>query len=920
MSHLPAPSRRRAVAVAALWALWLCTLPGAARAQERLTFQDRTGAEFLHPQAVHTNTELTATVPAVLQVRQWSAAERAAYPDLTGNTLRMRLNEAAATPGDRLQCLPATAGLTPELDGSGGSDVRSVAGVLGNALDMPTERDTHVRLVSSGVDLASNASAVTLMGWMRPRAWPGTSAFADLINVGGTAGSRLGVGLSGTRGLRAWAEAPDDSRPPLTATVQVPPTTGVWRMFATVFELAPANRVSVYLNGRLLEVVPLPFTSPVTSAAPSDRAALGSDETYNDDYFDGALDEPSIWKRALTPEELRRVWRRQSGPYGGGEPSMFVSRVLDSGGPRVRWDTLGWKPRAPAWKGLPDEGIGETGYGEGNVSMADNVLLLHANGSGELAEGATVPDASGRGHAATFTAPDDVPGGYVAGRVGEALAIPRAGYLTVGGDAAPDFAFGQGDFTWAAWVKTTSCQGNNLVVMGAEGTGGNPHVWFGGGCEATRCSDGRGWWVLRDSTGATAEVCHHIRLDDGEWHHLVGVKSGHAPATLTLFVDGEPVSVTHGYAGDFSFDKGPLLGQFPGLGYPTEATVDEVAIWRRALSPQEARDVWRRGGTRLKLQVRTCDEPSCAGVSFVGPDGTGATYFSEATHGSDDRPPSLGGLGKAGAVPARYFQYAALLETDSSQDTPGLMEVTVMATNSAPAATPDAYASEVTAALKVIAPGVLANDTDGEGGPLRAVLTLAPTGGTLQLSDDGAFLYTPGEGFSGTDRFRYRVSDGALESPEVEVVMTVGAVAAPGSPRIERPTASEVLYTRTPVLEGTADPGVEVEVVVNGTVLGRTTADAQGRWSYAVTSEQALPVGSHRVVAYAVGVTQARSEPSTTVDFGIQSRALEVTGWGCGSTGAGREAVGPWWLALLALVLLPSRMRQTAHASPPSRR
>lgn len=915
---MPSPnafSRRRGLrgaAVAVLAGLLLCTLPGAARAQARLTFQDKTGAEFLHPQAVHTNTEFTPTLPGVLQVRQWSSDERAAYPDLTGNTLRMRLDEAAATPGDRLQCLPRTAGLTPELDGSGGSDVRSVAGVLGNALDMPPDRDTHVRLVSAGVDLTSNASAVTLMGWMRPRAWPGANALADLINVGGAGGSRLGVGLSGAGGLRAWAEAPDAATAPLTASFDVPRTPGEWRMFAAVFELAPANQVSLYWNGRLLGVAPMAFASDLTSAALSDRAALGSDQTYNGSFFDGALDEPSIWKRALTPEELRRIWRRQSGPHGGGEPAAFVSRVFDSGGPRVRWDTLGWKPRAPAWKGLPDEGIQETGYGEGNVSMENNVLLLHANGAGALVDGATVPDASGRGHAATFTAPDGVPGRYEPGRIGEGLWLPREGYLRVGGDAAPDFAFGREPFTWAAWVKTTSCQGNNLVAMGAEGSSGQPHVWFGGGCE-NRCPDGRGWWVLRDSTGDIAFVCHPTRLDDGEWHHLVGVKSGHAPATLTLYVDGEPVSVTHNYAGEFSFDRGPLLGQFPGMDYPTEVTVDEVAIWRRAFSAEEARDVWRRGGTRLKLQVRTCDEPACTGVPFVGPDGTGATFFSEATHGSDDRPPSLGGLGKAGAVPSRYFQYAALLETDSSRETPGLMEVTAMATNTAPAAVAETYTAESTEALQVAAPGVLGNDTDEEGGPLRAVLAQTTAGGTLLLGEDGAFQYTPAPGFSGKDRFRYRVSDGALESPEVEVVLTVSAEAAPGSPRIERPAAGEVLHTRTPVLEGTAEPGVEVEVVVNDTALGRTAADAQGRWRYVVTPEQALAVGSHRVVAYAVGVTQTRSEPSSAVDFGIESRALEVTGWGCGSTGGG-EAPAVMWLALLALVLLPWRSARSFRA------
>jgi hypothetical protein len=886
--------------------LLLCALPGASGAQERLTFQDRAREDFLHTQAVHTNTEHTGT-PGVLQVRQWSPDERAAYPDLTGNTLRMRLDEAAATPGDRLQCLPNTQGLTPLLEGSGGSDVRSVAGVLGNALDLPTGRSTHVRLVSRGVDLASNARALTLMAWIRPRAWPGGRLLGDVFNVGGTDGTRVGFALRGSNEIRARAEAPDAATASLTADIQVPPFVGTWRMLATVFEMAPTNRVSFYLDGRLLAASPMPFLGGMTSPEPTDRAALGSNESYLDNFYDGALDEPSIWKRALPPEEIHRVWRRQSGPYGGGEPATFVSRVLDSGGPRVRWDTLGWKPRAPAWKGLPDEGITETGYAEGNVSMAGNVLLLHAEGAGELGEGAAVADASGRGHAATFTAPDGVPGRYVPGRVGGALELPRAGYLTVGGDAAPDFAFGVEDFTWAAWVKTSSCQGNNLVVMGAEGSSGQPHVWFGGGCE-TRCPDGRAWFVARDSTGGVAHVCHHVRLDDGQWHHLAAVKAGQGPTTLTLYVDGEPLSVTHTYAGDFSFDRGPLLGQFPGLDYPTEASVDEVAIWRRALSAQEVRDVWRRGGTRLKLQVRACDESGCAGVPFVGPDGTAATFFSEATHGTDDRPPGLGPLGQAAARPARYFQYAATLETDSSRDTPGLTEVTVMASNSAPIAMADLYTSDGTGALRVEAPGVLGNDTDGEGGALRAVLTVGATGGNLRLEEDGAFHYTPTSGFKGTDRFRYRVSDGALESPEVEVVIAVGTL---GPPRIERPARGEVLHTRTPVMEGTADSGVEVELVVDGTVLGRTTADARGRWRYEVTPAQALPLGSHRVVAYAVGVTQSRSGPSTEVDFGIQSRALEVTGWGCGSTGGGPGALG---LVLLALVRVSLRTRRARRA------
>ena len=883
---------------AATTGLVLCLLAGGARAQQgRLTYQDRAAADFNHPQAVHTNTEHTGT----LQVRQWSAAERTALPDRSGLTLHMSLDEAAVTPGTVLQYTPRSPGLTPELSGSGGSDVRTVAGVLGNALELEASTQDHVRL-GRDVDLVSGASAVTLLGWMRPESWPGGSNRADLMNVGvsGRDGTRLAVSLVGGNQLRATGSAPDTTAP-LTADILVPPAAGVWRMFATVFELAPVNRVSFYLEGRLLGVAPMAFSSAATSATPSERAALGSADSYSGSYFDGALDEVSIWKRALTATELRRLWARQRGAYGGGEPATFVSRVFDSGGPSVRWDVLGWRPRAPAGKGLPDEGITETGYAEGNLSMAGNVLLLHANGAGTLAAGAGVEDASGRGHDAAFTAPDGTPARYVPGRVGEGLWLPRQGYLTVGGDAAPDFAFARGDFSWAAWVKTSSCGGNNLVVMGAEGTSGQPHVWFGGGCEA-RCPDGRAWFVVRDSTGSMEYVCHSTRLDDGEWHHLLAVKAGHAPATLTLYVDGEPLSATHSYPGDFSFDRGPLLGQFPGMNYPTEATVDEVAIWRRALSAQEARDVWRRGATRLKLQVRACNEPTCAGVPFAGPDGTAATHFSEATHGTDDRPPSPGPLGQAAPAPARYFQYAAFLETDSPLTTPGLTEVTVMAINSAPTVVADAYEAPEKGPLRVEAPGLLGNDVDVEGGPLRVLLVSGPTGGTLQLEEDGSFQYTPHAGFSGTDRFRYRVTDGTFESEEAEVVLTVSAMAPPGAPStpsVNKPLQGEVLHTRRPVVEGQADPNTKVEVEVDGKVIGRVRSDNAGLWSYTVDAQDALEVGSHSLVAYGVGPAQERSDPSAAVQFDIQPFELEVTG--CASTGAGPglALLGLWVLAVL---------------------
>jgi hypothetical protein len=76
--------------------------------------------------------------------------------------------------------------------------------------------------------------------------------------------------------------------------------------------------------------------------------------------------------------------------------------------------------------------------------------------------------------------------------------------------------------------------------------------------------------------------------------------------------------------------------------------------------------------------------------------------------------------------------------------------------------------------LSVSAPeGVLANDSDPDGQPLSALLTLAPPVGVLDLRADGSFEYAPPKGFKGVVTFRYRASDGASQSAEAEVSIDV---------------------------------------------------------------------------------------------------------------------------------------------------
>ena len=99
--------------------------------------------------------------------------------------------------------------------------------------------------------------------------------------------------------------------------------------------------------------------------------------------------------------------------------------------------------------------------------------------------------------------------------------------------------------------------------------------------------------------------------------------------------------------------------------------------------------------------------------------------------------------------------------------------VSVIRPNSAPVAADDAYSVAPGETLAVAEGGVLANDSDGDGDSLAAVVLTEPAHGTLVLNADGSFQYTPAEGFVGDDSFTYLASDGQAESEPAEVVIAV---------------------------------------------------------------------------------------------------------------------------------------------------
>ncbi|RYD82345.1 MAG: hypothetical protein EOP84_09520 [Verrucomicrobiaceae bacterium] len=100
------------------------------------------------------------------------------------------------------------------------------------------------------------------------------------------------------------------------------------------------------------------------------------------------------------------------------------------------------------------------------------------------------------------------------------------------------------------------------------------------------------------------------------------------------------------------------------------------------------------------------------------------------------------------------------------------------AANLPPVAAPDSYSALEGTMLSIdtykgLGPGVLRNDSDPEGKRLTTVLISGTTNGQLDLQPYGGFTYTPTPGFTGTDQFLYKATNGIRESAVVWVSIEV---------------------------------------------------------------------------------------------------------------------------------------------------
>ncbi|MEL6108344.1 MAG: Ig-like domain-containing protein, partial [Planctomycetota bacterium] len=183
-------------------------------------------------------------------------------------------------------------------------------------------------------------------------------------------------------------------------------------------------------------------------------------------------------------------------------------------------------------------------------------------------------------------------------------------------------------------------------------------------------------------------------------------------------------------------------------------------------------------------------------------------------------------------------QDSFVLQVNDTKDSSTLVNVpiTVTPVNDV-GGNPDSYATNEDVPLVVSSPGLLSNDDDVEGDALVAERFSEPTHGTVVVSADGSFTYTPHENYFGLDSFNYRVFDGTEFSEPIPVSLDVQPVNDAPKANVDAYITDEELAV-TIVADGVLANDTDVEGDPISSVLiaqgdhGSVTLAADGSFTY----------------------------------------------------------------------------------------
>lgn len=361
--------------------------------------------------------------------------------------------------------------------------------------------------------------------------------------------------------------------------------TGVWHHVAGIYDGSAGTGIgqaAIYLDGKIVDVVSgndytgYGLTNVVRSGQ---AAALGRQGPAVNYPFAGDVDDVALWRRALSPADVRRI-------HGENLPL----EALVSTRPAAAAESAG--RQEPDVSIAPDPSL---------HSPLVRQLVAYWNLDDGLADPAAVSAEDAAGQARGRLAGFSLDSGWVAGAAARAdgairfdgvddyVRIPPADSLEIGTNA----------LTISLWVQLETLPaglarpfaflyGSDLAAYMVYLDRPNNELRF------TVTDSGR----QSASPGIPA-----ADLQTGVWHHVAGVFDG-AAGEARIYLDGRLID-THAGA-DAAPGRGltgtVLSGQYAAIGRKGDeddfyfpGTVDDLALWRRALAPAEIAQIHSAG-------------------------------------------------------------------------------------------------------------------------------------------------------------------------------------------------------------------------------------------------------------------------------------------------------------------------------------
>jgi len=402
---------------------------------------------------------------------------------------------------------------------------------------------------------------------------------------------------------------------------------------------------TLYVNGQTDGYI---WTAPAeNTGGPFIIGAEGvSATTLATAFFDGQVDEVAVYPRVLLSTEITGHYAARgivpippsfatpllSQTVTTGKSITFSTLVLGAPTPSLQWYN-GTTPIPNATTNtytITNTALGDTGTytlwatnstGTNSISATLTVIspVAYANVTNNLVlhlqfEGNTT-DSSGRGNngtASTTTPPVYVPGiigsqalEYTTTTTGGTSGGPvtASSYVALGtqGSGPPtDLQFGATtSFTVSLWVKQPagSLIGDLPFIGNATNSDYNP-----GWVLAPGYKNGAWEWNLNDGAGNNVNVGGTTPLiNDGNWHNFV-LTVDRTAAVANTYLDGVlAASTSISSIGDIDIgNHAPVvIGQDPTFLYtePGTNTVDDIGIWRQALTALEVAQIQSAGST-----------------------------------------------------------------------------------------------------------------------------------------------------------------------------------------------------------------------------------------------------------------------------------------------------------------------------------